>query len=385
MMDILYLAWRYLTFHRWKTMVLLLAVTLTIYLPAGLLVLANQGEQHLASRANQSPILIGAKGSPIELVLNSLYFRSKVPDRIRFEEVSKLLSSRLALPIPLYVRFHCQDDPIVATSIDYFEFRKLQLQQGRPFARLGDCVVGAKVARKRGLKVADTLISTPEQAFDVAGSYPLKMHITGILASNDTPDDEAIFVDIKTAWIIEGIGHGHQDLAPASGAGHVESKQAVPNFNEVTDRNLDSFHFHGNPDEFPITAILAVPENERNGTLLLGRYQAKDSKHQAIEPRMIIRELIGTVVTLKQFALAGFAMVGVAAVALLALVQSLSIRLRQDEIHTLEQIGGSRLRIRGMLLAEATVVLFSGLSFASILTWLTAGYGTELVRIFINQ
>jgi putative ABC transport system permease protein len=34
-----------------------------------------------------------------------------------------------------------------------------------------------------------------------------------VLERAHTPDDLAVFVDIKTAWVIEGIGHGHQDLS----------------------------------------------------------------------------------------------------------------------------------------------------------------------------
>ena len=39
--------------------------------------------------------------------------------------------------------------------------------------------------------------------------------MVGILAPTSTPDDEAVFVDIKTAWVISGIGHGHEDVVTA--------------------------------------------------------------------------------------------------------------------------------------------------------------------------
>ena len=40
--------------------------------------------------------------------------------------------------------------------------------------------------------------------FDLAGVYPLKMHVAGVLEPTGGPDDAAVFVDIRTSWVIEG-------------------------------------------------------------------------------------------------------------------------------------------------------------------------------------
>ncbi len=55
-------------------------------------------------------------------------------------------------------------------------------------------------------------MSDPENVFDLAGSYPVNMHVKGILAPAGTADDGAIFTDYKTEWIIIGIMHGHGDV-----------------------------------------------------------------------------------------------------------------------------------------------------------------------------
>ena len=74
MTDVLYLAWRYLAYHRVKTAVLVAAVAIIVYLPVGLNVIVSQSAKELTARAQATPLLIGAKGSSLELVLNSLYF-----------------------------------------------------------------------------------------------------------------------------------------------------------------------------------------------------------------------------------------------------------------------------------------------------------------------
>ncbi|MEE8111241.1 MAG: hypothetical protein V3T54_00765, partial [Acidobacteriota bacterium] len=75
-----YLAWRYLAYHRWKTGVLVTSITLILYLPVGLRVLVDQSSKQLTARAGATPLLIGAKGSPLNLVLNTLYFGSDHPE-----------------------------------------------------------------------------------------------------------------------------------------------------------------------------------------------------------------------------------------------------------------------------------------------------------------
>ena len=55
MSSVLYLAWRYLAYHRYKTAVLVLSITLILYIPTGLRVLVRQSEQQLTARAEATP------------------------------------------------------------------------------------------------------------------------------------------------------------------------------------------------------------------------------------------------------------------------------------------------------------------------------------------
>ena len=117
----------------------------------------------------------------MELVLNALYFESSPPQSMRYAQSRRILDSKLASTIPLYVRFRARGYPIVGTSVDYFRFRELRFASGRAMALLGECVVGATLARELELGVGDTLVSSPESVFDIAGVYPLKMRVVGVL------------------------------------------------------------------------------------------------------------------------------------------------------------------------------------------------------------
>ena len=385
MTSVLYLAWRYLLFHRWKTAVLVGAIALALYIPGGLWVLARQGEHHLSDRAGKTPLLVGSRGSALELTLNGLYFRSKAVAPMKYAEVGKIADSGLGTPIPLYIRFRSREDPIVATSLDYFRFRGLRVEEGASLTRLGDCVVGWRVAKRRGLKPDDSVISSPEQAFDVAGVSPLRMRVTGVLAHSDSPDDDAIFVDMKTAWVIEGIGHGHQDVTKNRPGGPVTAGSDVAEYNEVTEDNLDSFHFHGEAETFPLSGVIVVPADEKSATRLLGRYQSPENPLQITEPKQVMDDLLATVVTVRTFAMAAFAVVGIATLLLLGLVQALSRRIRQREIEILHHLGGARWRVRLLLASEGIGVLVIGALLALGLTAVTSTFATTVIRYWLTR
>ena len=393
MKQTLYLAWRYLAFHRLKTFILLTSITLILYLPIGLRVLVNQSSEQLRRRADATPLVVGSKGSPLDLVLNTLYFRSDFPEPMRYGEAQKVQDSGLAPIVPMYVRYHSRGHPIVGTSVEYFDRRELALQTGRLFTFVGECVLGARVAEALGAHVGDAVTSSPENLFDLAGEYPLKMTIVGILALADSPDDDAIFVDIKTTWIIEGIGHGHQDVTRREAAGAVLSREgnrvvanaSIVQYNKITQDNLDEFHFHGDLSDYPITAVVAFPPDQKSSALLQGRYESALERAQIARPSEVMGELLDTILTVESFVLAGAAIVGIATLASASLVFMLSLRLRRREMETLFKIGGSRANVGALMASEMVVVLVTGIVLAAGLSFLTSQFGAALVRALIRM
>ncbi|MCK5203145.1 MAG: hypothetical protein KAR15_04710, partial [Desulfobacterales bacterium] len=178
MIDSLYIAWKYVRFNKIKTATLVACITLISFLPVSLEILLEESEQHLISRALSTPLVVGAKGSALDLVMNTLYFGNEVPELINMKASENVIESDLALPIPIYARFRTRGYPIVGTTLDYFDFRELKIEEGRSLTMLGDCVVGATVAERLGLKPGDSMTSSPENLFDLAGVYPLKMKVS---------------------------------------------------------------------------------------------------------------------------------------------------------------------------------------------------------------
>ena len=163
----LQLAARYVLRHRVQSVLLALALGAALALPAAVRVFARTVEREMRARAATTPQVLGARGSALDLMLSALHFRRQPIEPIQMRQIDELRSTSLAEVIPLHVRFHAQEAPIVGTEIEYFAFRRLTAASGRLFTRLGDCVVGAHVAKARGIKEGDSLFYSPEQVFDI--------------------------------------------------------------------------------------------------------------------------------------------------------------------------------------------------------------------------
>jgi len=386
MKGALFLGWRYLRFHRYKSIVLLASVTLMMFLPVTTRLLVADSATALTARAQSTPLLLGERGGDLELVLNALYFHAGQLPVLPYSALDDVQGSDLALGIPLYTRFQSRGAPIVGTSIDYFEFRNLQLASGRRMGLLGEAVIGANVALEQGIEVPGHLVSSPETVFDLAGVYPLKMKVVGVLEHSGSPDDDAVFVDIRTAWVIEGLGHGHEDLEKSSGSsvlsrrdGTVTASAALKQFNEITEENIREFHFHGDTSDFPLSAVIVVPPDEKSATLIRGRYQNSDLGYQMLVPGNVLDDLLETVFTVQNYIILGLMMLSLATVAVVTLVFLLSQQLRRGEFMTLKHMGASRGFIATLVASEIGFVLLGSLILSAVMSWITRHYATEFL------
>ncbi len=383
-MSTLYLAARYLRYHLWRSIVLCLAVGFIAAIPLAVHLLVAQSERQLLARAEATPLLVGARGSALDLVLSSLYFSGDTPAPASIAASDDIWSSGLAVAIPLHVRFKAQGAPIVGTTLDYFDVRGLELAAGRGLAVLGEAVLGAAAAAALDLGPGDTLISSPENLFDLAGVYPLRMSVVGVLAPADTPDDGAVFVDIKTSWVIQGIGHGHSESGaqPASAESNIVADPAIEVFNEITPDNIDSFHFHGDPAAYPVTAVIAVPADERSATILRGRYLEPDDPLQVVRPLDTVNALLETVFRIRGVLDALVAAAALAAVLALVLSFYLSVQLRRAEIETIFRIGCRPGTVARLVGAEIAIILAAGAVVAAILS-ITIILGMETFTLWL--
>ena len=400
MKNALFLAWKSLRWHRGRSLTIIVSLAITIWLPVTVRLVLDQFRHEISARARMTPLVVGARGSRIDLALHALYFESLPPAGTTMAEVGHIEDSALGIAIPLHVRYRTLSRPgingavIVGTSPEYFEFRHLQVEYGEMLSLLGDCLIGARLAERMNLQTGDSILSAPRNAFDLAGDYPLKLKITGVLKRTHSPDDDVVFTDVRTTWVIDGIGHGHQELTPktdpnlllktndsnSEDSSTVTANAGVLPFTEITPENIGSFHFHGEPSSFPLTAVIVDPQDDKSRIRILGRYASAQATAQCLKPPEVIDELLSIVFRIEQLvwicSIAAVAVTGM----LLALVLSLSMRLRESEMQTMFRLGCSRATIALLHSAEILLMLFAAVGLAAAGSWLTVAFGADSLR-----
>lgn len=391
------LAWKYIVFHKLKSVILIACIVLSALLPIAIKILLWQFNEKLVARADSTPAVIGAKGSDLDLTLSTLYFKTDSIDSIAYSEVGKIRESALARAIPVHSMFTARGYPVVGTSLEYFEFRRLAPITGTLFTTLGDCVIGSKIARALDVQPGDHLISDRDNVVNLAGQSPLRLRVTGVLQPSNSPDDSAVFVDLKTAWVIQGLGHGHQDVTKmdedsgkilSKTEGKVVANEGVAAYLEITSENIETFHFHGNTDDFPITSIIAIADTVKNETLLQGRVDAESDGIQFAKPGDVIRKLMALVFRVKQVLDANAFLVAVSTALLLLLVLLLSLRLRQREMETMFKLGCTRGTIVLLQVAEMGIIMGAALILLALAVWgvwLFSGDFVESLLVNSNQ
>lgn len=352
---------RYALRHRAQTLIVALCVAATVGLPVAAQFLLDHYQRELSTRAASVPLVAGARGSRFDLAFAALYFRVLPIEAVPMALHAEIAEDPNVTAVPLHARFTARSRPLVAIGADYYALRGLRAASGTLPLMLGDAVLGAEAARKLGLGVGDSIFSDQRDLYDLSVPPPLKMRVVGVLAETRSADDHAVFTDIATAWVLEGLTHGHASEAEVDPSlimgetdGHVALSPSMTTYNEITEANIAGFHAHADPGSLPVTGVLIFPRDDKARTLVKARVNNAGT-YQAIEPGRLVEELFDAVFRVKAVFDGLIVMMGVVTVLLVALVSILSTRLRQGELQTLERIGASG-AFRGVLVAMQLVI-----------------------------
>lgn len=227
-MSVWQIAWGYLWNRKFTTVLTILSVALAVGLIASVLTLRHEAQRRFEEEGQAFDLVVGANGSPLQLVLSSVYFMDYPPGNVSYSVYEGLKADteyvQAAFPIGLgdsYGGFR-----IVGTSPEIFDHtwtspstgqirEPFAMAEGKRFGAPLEAVIGATVARMTGLKMGDEfvgahgLIEMPTEAQLVDHSHtPYK--VVGILKPSSSPFDRAIYCSIESVWKV----HEGHDVEP---------------------------------------------------------------------------------------------------------------------------------------------------------------------------
>ena len=199
-----------------------MALVLGLALSLGIAVSLSERalRQGSAEAGDAFDLLIGAKGSSIQLMLGTVYLQPQALSLIPGSTVSELLAQEgVAWAAPVVFGDRWQDSPVIGTTASLVTLGgRRGLASGRLFAERHEAVIGAGVA----LRAGDTF--TPAHGLIRGAGHThaeLKYRVTGQLPATGTPWDRAILVPVESVWAAHGV-------APHVEEGHKEGHEAAP-------------------------------------------------------------------------------------------------------------------------------------------------------------
>lgn len=316
-----------------------------------LLLLNYQVEHKFNNDLRDIDLVVGAKGSPLQLVLSAVYHVDAPTGNIRLAEAEQLLKHPfVGKAVPLAFGDSYNTFRIVGTDTGYLDLYGATLQQGVVFNNALDAVLGAEVARATGLKIGDTFAGTHGMGVTGHVHEAFRYKVTGMLAPTHTVADHLILTTIATVWKIHA--HYPDEEEGATHKGHTaEHQQETPAYDPEVP------HEH-HPEE-EITALL-IKFRSPMGLIALPRMISETTNMQAVSPVLEMKRLLGLlgigITTMQAIALAIMLIAG------LSILTALYSRLmeRKYELALARAMGGSRLQLFIMILSEGMLLVIMG-------------------------
>jgi putative ABC transport system permease protein len=199
--------------HALSTVVTCLSVALAAGLTMAVFAINRQTYDAFTGGEAGFDAVLGARGSQLQLVLNTVFHLETSPGNIpwaMYEEIAA--NPRVEVAIPYAVGDNYRGYRIVGTIPDIFT--KFQYRTGKTFqVKTGgriftmeshDAVIGDYVARKLGLKVGDTFKPYHGLAVDPKTQHKDEFTVVGVLEPTNSPSDRVIWIPIEGIYRMSG-------------------------------------------------------------------------------------------------------------------------------------------------------------------------------------
>lgn len=228
-MAILTLAAKSLWNRRLTSALVVFAIALSVILLLGVERLRTQTRASFAHTLSDTDLIVGARGSPINLLLYSVFRIGDPTNNVDWSSYRTLAADpQVAWTVPLSLGDSHRGFRVLGTDRSYFahyhygRHQPLRLAEGREFEDLFDAVLGAEVAEQLGYQLGQSIVlahGAGEVSFALHQDKPFR--VVGILARTGTPVDRTVHVSLAG---IEAIHADWQSGAPLPGV-HLSPEQ----------------------------------------------------------------------------------------------------------------------------------------------------------------
>lgn len=351
------LAWKNIWFKPLNTILSVILLTSSVAIITTLVLVEKQFEEKFSSNIDGVDLVMGAQGSPLQLILSSVYQVDSPTGNISYDSAKVWMQHPFVQKaIPLAFGDNYRGYKILGTTPDYLEKYGATISEGELFEKNFEVVIGSDIAQKLSLKIGDEFFGSHGDAAEgeVHDHYGYK--VVGIAKPTGKVVDNLILCTIPSVWQMHG-GHGEEENSAHGEEGHVHVEGEE--HHEEADMTLDE-------PGMEITAVLLKFRNKM-GIVTWPRIIAQNTKMQVASPAIEVNRL---------FSLFG---IGISALQYLAygimLISGISIFIalyntlkeRENEFALMRVNGAKRLQLLKVVMIESLLLCVVGFVFGTIL------------------
>lgn len=365
-MNILKLAWKNVVSQPLNLLLSIILFGLGIGLISFLISLNSQLSENFEKNLADIDLVIGAKGSPLQMILCNMYHIDNPTGNIDIGEAKAFINPGhplLAKSVPLSLGDNYKKYRIVGTNDGILDIYNGELGEGKLWKEDLEVTIGAAVARNGGMKIGDTFKSNHGFEDDEDLAHDTQLKVVGILKPSGTVLDQLILTNTSTVWAV----HEHHDEAD----GPAPKRPPVRSNEEILQH----------PDEQITSLLIRYKDKTNYRTLSMPRAINENTDMQAAAPPYEINKL--------------YALIGVGTDALrwmaiiIALVSAISIFItlyksmkeRKYELSLIRVMGGGRATLLGLILLEGMILAFIGYVVGMILSHV----GMEIMSTYLKD
>jgi putative ABC transport system permease protein len=297
-----------------------------------LLLTTSQLEERMQRDARGIDLVVGAKGSPMQIILSSIYQLDVPTGNVSWEQAQELARNRAVKKvIPIALGDNLRGFRIVGTNHDYVAHYGARLAQGRLWQKPLEAVLGADAAASTGLGIGATFLG----AHGLSGSAGEHVHeaypydVVGVLARSGTVVDRVILTDVTSVWAV------HADQYDIKDVGRIAELM---------------------PDEEKELTALLVQYSTPIAAATLPRYINNNTDMQAASPAYETARLF-TIIGVGVDVLRGFALVLIVAAGLSVFIALYNALLeRRYDLAVMRTLGAHPGKLMALMLVEGLLL-----------------------------
>ncbi len=371
-MNFFRLSWKNLMFKPWNTGLSLLLFALGVGLVSLLLLLNRQLQDKFEKNLAGIDLVIGAKGSPLQLILSSMYHIDSPTGNVPISKVKAFLNPGhplISQAIPISLGDSHRGYRIVGTSPEFPDLYNAQIALGESWSEVMEVTVGAAVADALNIQLGDTFKSSHGlvEDDDLIHHDAEAFVVVGIFEPTGAVIDQLILTSSQSVWAV----HDHEEEPDMS-----ESKSDQEHEHE--DEEVQAEQQPAYPIDKPLTAF-----EEESITSILVKFKGRN--YQALNMQRSINEntdFLAATPAIEMNRLYSLLGVGTDALRWLAFiiiaVSGLSVfislysslRERRYELALMRTMGSSRSGIFALILIEGILLALSGALLGLLLSHL---------------